>query len=405
MNPKLKMSKSKTILFCIAVFLSSYTVMHDMPMVVAADLLYAAFPDSPNMITLILSGPALLCVGASLVAGMLLKKMSTKMELIIAGVLMTVFGIFGCTIENAAYMAFTACMLGVAAGFANTAGMAIIGEVYLDEHPRSKIMGYYNAVMSACGMALSFGAGVLATQSWQTVYRSYWFSVPMLLLTIFCLPNIKPEDRVADVAAEGETESGAESSKGYGKKFWVMFVSMFIFYVAYCPFFTFIAVYVAEHNLGTPVFTGTLSTLTTVGSMVTSAIFGIMFAKMRRGVNYLYVGLPIVIMLWLWLAPSTIGAVVGALVWGACYGGVFTFTYAYAACCVPPSKMGGAMGLMTACYGIAIFVGTNLASWCMQAAGGLITPIGYPVAIGCLAVSLVIEIICIRKDNAEGFLK
>lgn len=397
-----KMSKPQAILFALTAWLTSFTVMWQMSIVVITNDLYVAFPDDGNIVTVILSWPALLTAAVGLFAGWLLKKTTTKVELILAGICM-LFGIAAPMGSNITWLLVCCFLMATGAGFANTAGMAIISEVFADENVRAKQMGYYNAVMSLLGMGISLLAGVFASNGWQAALRVNWFAIPVLLMTIVFLPNIKHGNEIPEGNSQaGQPEEAADTSKGLGFRFWIFFASMFIWFLAYCSFFSFISVHIQENALGGTAFIGTCSSLTTAGSFVCALVFGFLFSKTRRKISILCSILPIICYIWSYLAPSQISVVVFSVVYGFVYGGIFTLIYAYAAACVPPSKNGIAMGLMTFNYSVAITVGVNIFAALMDSMGKITAT--YPVAIGFLAVSLVIELICCVKDDKDRFM-
>ena len=391
----IQMSKIKSVLFALACFLSSFTIMWQMYEVVIINELYIAFPNDAGIITGILSWPAMITALVSLAAGALLKKMSTKMELILAGVLMLA-GLGPLFSGDVNVLLVCSILMAAAAGISNTAGMAIISEVYIDDNKRSRMMGWYNAAMSLLSCLITLVGGVLAVQGWRIGFNLYWFVVPMLLLCILFLPNIRPQDR----AVEEGGASGAKTKGGFGGRFWLFFISVFIFFIAYCPFFSYISLFISENNLGGTDFIGLASTLTTVGSFVIGLIFGVLFAKLHRTLNLLFYILPILVYAMMYFAPSQATTIAGCLIYGICYGGVFTFIYAYPGYCVPMEKQGFAMGLMTMNYSVAIFLGVYIGEWLMGANGGSITG-AYPAAIGILAVATVLELVCCVKDSKD----
>ena len=396
-----EMSKARTVLFCIALFLSTFTIMWQMYEIVIVNDLYVAFPDNAATITGLLSWPSLVTALASMIAGPMLSKISTKTELVIAGVLMLA-GIVPAYVNNIWVLLVCSLLMAFAAGISNTAGMTIIGEVFLEDKMRNSVIGWYSASMSIISAIMTMLGGVLAVNGWQVGFNLYWYVVPMLILCILFLPNVKPEDRVAEEepAPEAEASAQPQTQKGFGKRFWMFFISVFIFCMAYCPFASFLSVYVAENSLGGSDFSGLVVTLTTVGSLIISFIFGALFSKMNRGLNVLCYILPIFVYLLMYLFPSVPMTIVGSLVYGFSYGGMFSFIYAYPAYVVPAEKQGTAMGLMTMNYSVAIFLGVYVASGLMTALGGTITAV-YPFGILMLVVALCFEIPGYLKDRKE----
>lgn len=395
-----KMSKAKAFLFAFTCFLSSFTIMWQMYEIVIINDLYIAFPDNAGIITGILSWPAIVTALASLLAGMLLKKMSTKSELILAGAMMLT-GLIPLFSANIYVLLISSIIMSAAAGFSNTAGMAILGEVYIDGDKRSKMMGWYNAAMSLLSCGITMIGGIHAVNGWQVGFNVYWVVIPMLLMCIIFLPNIRPEDRVA------EDMGGAESAGtkgGLGVRFWLFYASAFVFFIVYCPFFSFISVYIGENNLGGTDFIGLASTLTTIGSFIAGLIFGVLFAKMHRTLNLLFYIIPVFVYAMLYFAPGQATTVVGCLLYGICYGGVFTFIYAYPGYCVPMEKQGMVMGLMTMNYSVGIFIGVYVAQWLMSMNGGSITA-SYPMAIVILTIAIVLELIGCVQDKKDQLFK
>lgn len=390
-----KMSRAKTILFVIAVWITSFSVMWQMSEVVIINNLYEVFPDQTGVVTTILSWPALITALASLLAGWWMKKVSSKVELIIADILMF-FGVVAAVGSNVYWLAICSFIMAFGAGFANTAGMAILSQVFLDEKTRSSQMGYYNAVMAVFGVGITILSGVLAVNGWQMVFNVYWFAVVMLIFTILFIPNIRPEAQ----SQPAEAESSDQGQKKFGAKFWIFFISMFFFFMSYCAFFSYISVYISENNLGDTVFIGNCSSLTTVGSTVASILFGIMYQKMHRKISLLYIILPLVIYFWAFAAPGRTVCIIFALLYGFSYGGVYTLIYAYAAEIVPPESNSFAMGLMTFHASIAITVGANIFAALMGKMGTITAT--YPVAIGMLVIALVIEVCAnIRESRIQ----
>lgn len=385
-----QISKGQAVLFIVTCWATAFAVMWQMPEMVIVNDLYFVFPEQSGIITAMLSWPSLLTALSSLLAGSLLQKLSTKTELIIGGAAMLVM-IFAPTSNNI-YLVFVCSLIAAfGAGFSNTAGMAVLSEVLIDENLRSRHMGFYNAVMSLIGAVISYLAGVLALSSWQSIFQIYWFAIPMLIMTFLFIPDIKPGDRLqnADGSASDQTAPGAR--EGFGGRFWIFFFSMFLFFMAYVPLSSYLSVYISENNLGSTAFAGTCTSLATVGSCVSCLFFGFIYAKTKRKISILVLALDIILFLWAMLSPTPISALIASIGSGASYGAIFSLCYAYSAEIVPFSRIGMAMGLMTFNYAIGISVGVYVTQWLMGIFGSLTKTLLLTV-IFC-SISLIIEII------------
>ena len=111
-------------------------------------------------------------------------------------------------------------------GFVNTAAVALLAEVFIDEKLRGMYMGIFNAAMAGVGAVMSYCAGILAIRSWESVYKIYWASVPILILFILFLP------KTDSVAESNDTAAEAKHEKLSGH-YWIFVISLFVFVISY----------------------------------------------------------------------------------------------------------------------------------------------------------------------------
>lgn len=385
------MSKIKRILFVITCWLTTFTIMWQVPESVIVNSLFEEFPSDGALITAMLSWPSILTALSSIAAGALLSKISTKAELIISGITM-LFMIAAPMPGNMPWLLICSLIASVGAGFSNTAGMALLNEVFTDEDLLSRHIGFYNAAMGLIGAAVSFAAGLAAVNGWKAAFCVDWIAVPMLLMTILFLPSVKPGERTEEKmqSEEGAGETVPEK-KGFGARFWIFFVSMFIFFMAYVPFAMYISVYVSENALGGSAFAGTCITLGTLGSFVFCLMFGWIYGKAGRRMSCVILLADILLLLLAMLVPGKTAAILVCVFMGASYGGLFSLLYALGGEMVPPSQTGMAMGLLTFNYAVAMTVGVYIFQFLMEWKGSLTKALSGAV-IMC-GISLAIEIV------------
>jgi MFS family permease len=123
------MSKVRTVLFAISVFVTAAAVMWQSVEIVVANELYVAFPESEALVTAIMSWPGMLTAITSVLTGFALSKITTKVELIIACLLMLT-GVLVTFSDSKTLLLVCSLLMAIGAGFANTAGMSIISEVF-----------------------------------------------------------------------------------------------------------------------------------------------------------------------------------------------------------------------------------------------------------------------------------
>ena len=391
----IQMSKVRKILFLVSCWLTTFVIMFQLPQYVVTNDLYIAFADQASVITALISFPSLLTALASLAGGALLQKVSTKFLLIVAGTCSLFMAV--CALPNSAWFLFVCTMIcAVGAGFANTAGMAILCEVFTDQDLRAKQMGIYNGMMAAIGGAMSYIAGITSMSGWQGFAYVYWISIPMLVMTILFLPSIHPKDRPADNTQElsGDSAPAERSSKGFGIKFWLFFISMSLFFVAYVPASSYVSVYIAELG-GSASLAGTITSLGMILGIFTNMAFGLIYTRLHRKISVLILILDIAVVTVGCLLPSKGTASAVCICLTLSYGQLYSLCYAYAAEIVPPEKNGMAMGLMTFCYSIAVLIGVYFCNFLLNRNGGIVRSL--PVYIVLLTVVIAIELFSIIK--------
>ena len=187
-----KLSKVRHYLFLLAICLTNIIVMHDCVIMPIANSFYGLFPENVGAVNFILSGPAIFMFLASLVAPYLLKFTSKKTLLSIACVVFAADSIFGSTVVSLPYIITVRCICGMCYGVVQVTALDLVSDYFVDENKKASFMGIYNAAMAAIGAVMGMAAGTLAVGGWQNAYMTYWVAVPLMLLVIFFVPNLKP---------------------------------------------------------------------------------------------------------------------------------------------------------------------------------------------------------------------
>lgn len=352
------MSKPRRILCLIALMLTNLAVMADLVIIPVISELYQAYGDHMNAVNYIVSGPALIIVVTSLIAGWLCRRINKKILIIAGGAFFAVGSIFGAVIDSVYYVAFMRTLVGIGSGIVQVVAVSMIADIYEDANVRAKITGYYNATMSFVGIAFSYFAGIIAVKGvWQDVFKLYWLAVPMLIFLILFVPSIRP----ADASAAAEKASGQKASMGGAfwrmEFFWFLANLLFGSTVLY-----YVAVYITENNLGDAAFSGTATSVKQLVGFLLCFAFGFIYKKLQEKtivITYLLAAVTLVILV---AAPSRFGAVVIATICGCCYKIAFSYAYAHGFSLVPESRIDDATAITTAVYGIGTFASTYFAT-------------------------------------------
>ncbi|MDO4287992.1 MAG: MFS transporter [Eubacterium sp.] len=311
-----------------------------------------------------------------------------------AGCIFCIVAIWGAAIDNVYYVAAMRGIGGFMMGVTNVVAVAILTDAFIDEGKRAKMIGLYNTIMPITGSILSAIAGVLALKGWENVFNVYWMAVPMVIFIILFVPKNISNNQGDDVSSTRTTENLKES---LGSPFWVVMIS-FAFLVLGCmalQFFT--SVYIAEHNLGDVAYVGLVTTIIGYGSVLTNAIFGFVYVKVKRKVLSLAYILPIVGSLMLMFIPNNIIVIIAYFLILAGYGFGFSSAYAYAPTLVTEHRVESAIGIATAAYSIATFFGTYFVTICMDLLNTDSFTKVIPVITVIFIILLIVEVVIPKK--------
>ena len=364
-----RMSSWRMLIAMAALFVSSMCTMGDLVITSIAADLYVAFADAPEaLINFGITGPALVGLPFSLLAGWLCDRFDKKWIMVAGFAIFTFSAIFGAAIENIWYFVITRCLAtGMGWGITNTAAFSILADLFSDEKQHGRMVGFYNAAMSIMGAVLSSVAGVLASYGiWQNAFSIYWIAAPTLVLLIVFLPSMKPKlMRGADGHVETTEEIKAED-KGWWKSILPLNAQVLLVAVCYFVQLYMISLFVADTGLGDESFSGLLASCMTMASCLGSLAFGPLFAKMRNAVYFpflIIIGLCFIVM-GCFVGQTT--AVFCSLLFGFSWAFYFCYFYVRAADLVPENRKGASTGVIAFSVGLAAFLCSYLITGLMN---------------------------------------
>ena len=388
-----KMSKTKALLFVFTVMLSNVCVMADCVIYPITNYIYGAYPENVGAVNWILSGPCLLLCLSSLVAPAILKKISRKQLLVFAAVLFIIGGV-GNLFAFESVLLFAVCrtVVGISQGLTNVVAVAILADAYADEAKRAKMLGYFNASMNVVGMICSYICGKMAAVSWQTPFKLYWISIPILIMTVLFVPDFQKD---TDLEQKEETLAenlSKDESKGLGADFWKLMIPAIIFFTAAMINAYFGAVWAEEGGFYDPVWQGTAGSVGQIVSFILASLSGSVYLKTRKAMP-VFAGLFQIIAFALMIFfPGKSVIMVNTFLTNAGYIFMFCYVYAVVPDIVPASKTDLAFGLVTAAYSLGSFLATYVATLCMTFTGGSYTAT-LPIIMGVFIVDTLLYVI------------
>lgn len=393
----LEMSKTKRILAIIAIMSTAIAVMADLALTPVYGLIYAEYPNSLGYVNYFISGPMLILVIASLLTGVILKKVNKKTVMVVGGIIFAAGAVFGNLTDNLLYMCIMRTLVGIGAGVTNVVALALVSDIYEDTATRAKITGYYNAALSLVGTVFSYLGGILGEppHAWDNVFKIYWSAIPMVILLILFIPSIKP-------AGSGDNGAAADSDakkEALGWRFWWMSFSFFVFNILLgATVLYYLSPFIIETSIGGASFAGMAMSVKSIVGFFIALGFGFLYTRLKRNlISVLYIVAAVTLLI-VTLSPSAFTVLVLATICACTYKLAMSYAYAHGSSIVPASQIALSISIVTATYGIGSFVCTYYATWLKNVMGSETFMNTWIVNIVLLAVMFVAEIVISRIE-------
>ena len=372
--------------------LCNFAYMADLVIIPIGDAIFSAYPDAPTgLLNFILSGPQLIMVASMLLSTALMKRFR-KRTLILAGfTVFTVSSCLGAAVDNALYVAVLRGVTGFSGGLCTPVALSLINETYCDDPEKAGAMvGYFSSTNALFGLVMSVAAGILCAARWQNAFKVYYAAVPMLILLFLFLPK-------------GESPSGMEKTADAGQEKipWgqlapvLLAVVVGAILVNACNYLS--SVYIAEKALGDSSFSGVFAAVITLCTAIVSALFGVLYKRLRRYSGAVMFVLAAVCYLLLYIAGGKAVALLGAAVNGMAYGFLASYYAAVITDFVPASKMDTATPLVLAAMGIGSFLSTYAAFGVMGMFGKDTLSAVFPHLLLLCLLGAAISVLAIRR--------
>lgn len=410
------MSRGRTVWMMIAVILSAMCTMGDFVITPIASDLYEVFAGEPEaLINFGITGPAIVAIPMGIIAGILADRIDKRTFMIVGFAIFTVSSVLGGLIDNIYYfVTMRVFATGVGYGITNVCAFAILAEVFTDEKQHGTMVGYYTTGVNIIGIPLSLLAGFLAvaTGVWTGVFYTYLFAIPVLILLIVFLPKCPPRSKAAqaqeaaEIAESAASQAPQKARAGWWKRMLLLAIQVAIFATCYYVTWYMISLYVADANLGDETFSALLSSLINVGGIVSAAVFGAIYGKMRNAVYLpfmLIVGVGVFIMAFF---PNAMLAAVMVTVMGFSWTQYYCYVYTRCTEIVPEDKIGTSTGVMGACISVGTFLCSYFITGLASAAGSAsVIPVWWipgAIIVVLFVVSLVFFLANRKKDAAQA---
>ena len=396
---ELNISNTRKWLAFIALALSSMCTLGDMVINPIAAALYEVFAgQSEALINFGITGPALVGLPFGILAGVLCDRMDKKLVMVVGFAIFVVSACFGGVDNLPLFVTLRCFATGVGWGITNTAALSILAVMYKDEAEHGKFVGWYNTVMSIMGAIMAFVAGILAVNGWTHAFWVYYISIPVLVMLIVFLPSMKPAKAAA---SDDNSDATAETVEaGWWKPLIPLTVQVFFAALGFFVSLYMVGLYVTGAGIGDEAFIGTLSSVSTIATAITSAVFGTLYAKFKNAVylpGLFIMGICYLVMSFF---PSQACAVVCIALLGLLWPTYFCYFYTRCTELVPASKAGTATSIVALSDGLAATLCSYLLTFCMGITGSAVSAWAVPGVI--LIVTGVVSLVVFMGKRAKN---
>jgi predicted MFS family arabinose efflux permease len=364
----IQISPARRKLCLAAIMLTNIAVMADLVIIPIISNLYRAFPESEGYVNYIISGPRLIVVLASWSTPFLTRRLGKKPVIIGGGLVFAVGALFGAVNPDPFFMCARRTLVGVGQGIVNVVAVSLIADLYDDEGQRAKLTGFYNSFLSLAAILFSYFAGAIAQAGqWQDAFKCYYVAIPMVIMLILFIPNVKPGQGSAE-GARAAAQKGPREPLGW--RYWWMSFCWFLINILFgASVLYFISPYIVQNNLGDSEFTGIATSVKSVLGFLITMVFGAIYAALRRNTNTVCLFIAAICMTLMILYPSKFAAVGLASIAGCAYKVSFSYAYVRGFSIVPASRRDDAVAITTAVYGVGSFGSTYFGTWTMKMLG------------------------------------
>ena len=386
------------IMLIVVAFLSNIAIMGTTFYSVIMTELYAHYPEW--VVNATMAWPGLIGMFACLACGKLCDKVDKKWVFVIG---MILFALTGTNLGGIAYgnnILLIACACfngGLCYGMCSVSIVGIITDCFTDEEQRGSVMGWYNGAMALVGAVLSFAYGMAATVRWELASQVNWASALVVILAIIFIPACPPR-----AAAPEEKAEKVKGEKGWAKRLIPLVIAFFLTSFAAMSIMTFIDLFVTGNNLGDAALTGTFGSVQTIASFIACTFFGQLYKKFGNRLSipcYFLIALAFLLM---YLFPSKATLLLGAAIFGASWGTVYTYWFVRATVVVPESMVGTATGIITTANSLSYLPMSYFMTGVMGAAGMTNFRSMFPIYIAVIAVVFVGALVLnAKKETVE----
>ena len=307
------LGRGKTLGILIGLYLAYAASFTATLMSPVTSIIFREFADRSEVeLNFLLSGSTLFTIAASLLIGVLARRISKKKIQIACTAVYSIGNLlmlFGTSFPM--FLAGRMCC-GIGSGAAMTTIPGIICQIWPEGKERTKYISYMQTAGLLIGVVFSLFSGIIADRSsnWHNVFWLGIVSVFSFFAAVFVIPDTPPEREIQTDSVK--TAGGAGAKKKINLPFLlVIFAGQFMMNGLYCVMYYLSDLYVSQTGIGTAALTGLKGAVASGSGALIALVATAIYMKLRRWTapgTWLWIG---ACFLMLGLYPSAVVFVVG----------------------------------------------------------------------------------------------
>ena len=245
----------------------------------------AAFSDaSPVLISLIANIHVFSMVICTVfVVPFLINRVDKKKLVILSMLGYGVFGTLGAVFSpNIVTVLGEQLLFGIGMAFAAPLSMVYVNELYSGTD-RENMIGWSQTLSSLVATLMALLAGVLCAIQWRYTFWCFALFIIGVILMIFFRPSSKPNMEVLVDKKSGKRKSlFSLYTKQQKIKLVLIILFMIVLLMGIITFNIKLSIIIEERGLGTAKLAGLAKAMTTVGTLVLSAVFGVLYKLINK---------------------------------------------------------------------------------------------------------------------------
>ncbi|WP_265459766.1 MFS transporter [Enterococcus sp. HY326] len=240
---------------------------------VTLPMIKTQFPDvSAATVESLVTIPSFTMMIFILLSSFIIKRIGEKKTVILGLSLAFIGGVIPAFVANFEIIFISRFILGAGTGIYNSLAISLIGD-YFEGETQQKMLGYQTAFSTLGSSFVTFLAGILVNLSWQYSYLIYFFTLPIVLMVIFFLPEKKKTS-----SDNGTSQSEVKSKQSVNSLVIFSCIMMFLFFILVMNIYTKTSTLISDENYANQ---GFLGTTMTIGSLV-GALGGFVYSYVRK---------------------------------------------------------------------------------------------------------------------------